>query len=746
MSFLLITITKMLICSGILLAYYWLFLRDHRFHQYNRYYLLSVLVLSLVLPFLQIILPIPGGGAIDRTVIRTMEVITVYGEGEEAGFLAGNRSFNWSQLLWLVYLIGISAGTVTLVKAIRSIERMRKQYEGEQLDDIQIYHTKEQGTPFSFFRSIFWNDQIELHSRAGQQIFRHELFHIRQYHSLDSLFTNLAIILCWFNPFYYLIRNELRTIHEYLADQHAAGTGEQLEYAEVLLERSIRARQFTLSHHFFQHQLKRRIHMLTNIQFKKTSYWSRLMALPLVIGTSLFLLAFVARKSGNQLMAKKRITIVVDAGHGGKDPGVKSADGITEQLLALQLAKKTAALAEAYNVEVVLTRTGEELPNGLTDPNEAARWRAELARKIKPTLFISLHIDGVVPKNNGFNIYVPREISPNPDKKESRDAAQIFQHQLGVVVNVNEIRERKNSGIWVLDQVNCPSILIECGSILHQEDLNFIRQEANQEKIARKLLESAVLFAEHQKKNGMVVLETMDNQFLQQDTGWRTALARHFQSNLKVPSTAVAGSGSDKVAATVKLKSDGSFESISFHGDETALQSGYISLVVVGYQPGGGRLNNHSLKTEVKRVAAGYKARTGAPDQYDILVHFVDGPKTGSPGEHNRKEIEKTFTQAEVMPAFPGGKEAWQKFLNTTLHYPQEAIDKETSGTAIIGFIVKADSSISDIQIIKDPGNGLGEEARRVIEASGKWSPAIQNGKTVHCYFKQPVTFLLERE
>jgi TonB family protein len=733
MSFLLITIAKMLICSGILLGYYWLFLRNHRFHQYNRYYLLSVLLLSLVLPFLQIGLPIPGGGVIDRTVILTMDVITVEGEGEEGVFIAGKRTINWSQLLWVAYLTGAIIGILALIKAIRGIERMRKQYMGEQLDDIRVYHTNEQGTPFSFFRSIFWNDQIELHSRAGQQIFRHELFHIRQYHSLDSLFTSLAIILCWFNPFYYLIRNELRTIHEYLADQHAAGEGEQLEYAEVLLERSIRARQFALSHHFFQHQLKRRINMLTNIQFKKTNYWSRLMALPLVIGTSLFLLAFVARKSGNQLMAKERITIVVDAGHGGNDPGVKSADGITEQLLALQLAKKTADLADAYNVEVVLTRSGEELPDGLTDPNKANRFRAELARKIKPTLFISLHVDGVVPKNKGFNIYVPREISPNPDKKESREAAQIFQHQLGAVVNVNEIRERKNLGIWVLDQVDCPSILIECGSILHQDDLNFIRLEANQEKIARKLLESAVLFAAHQKKNGVVELAT-EKQTVQQDTNWRAKLVRHFQTNLKLPFTASAGSGSDKVAATISLKSDGSFESIRYHSDETALKPGYFSFVVVGYEQEGRGINHKSLQEEVKRVATEYNARTGAPDQYDILVHFAE------------REIEKTFTKAEVMPAFPGGKEAWQKFLNTTLHYPQQAIDKETSGTAIIGFIVKADSSISDIQIIKDPGNGLGDEARRVIEASGKWSPALQNGKTVHCHFKQPITFRLERE
>ncbi|WP_290708274.1 M56 family metallopeptidase, partial [Flavihumibacter sp. CACIAM 22H1] len=213
MSFLLVIITKMLVCSGILLGYYWLFLRNHRFHQYNRYYLMSVLLLSLLVPFMQVPLPIEGGGTIDRTVIRTMEIITVYGEVEEIGNLSVASLYSWKWVGWIIYLAGAITGSIFLITALLRIKKMQEKYKGEKLDDIIIYHTREEGTPFSFFRSIFWNDQIELHSRAGQQIFRHELFHIRQYHTIDSLLANLAVLIGWFNPFYYLIRNELQTIH-----------------------------------------------------------------------------------------------------------------------------------------------------------------------------------------------------------------------------------------------------------------------------------------------------------------------------------------------------------------------------------------------------------------------------------------------------------------------------------------------------------------------------------------------------
>ncbi|MCF1716997.1 N-acetylmuramoyl-L-alanine amidase [Flavihumibacter sp. RY-1] len=618
---------KMLVSSAILLGYYWIFLRDQRFHQYNRYYLLGVLIISMVLPLLHFDLSFFNEGIISQTVIRTIEVISVYGEGENVEVSPVGSMLRSITILKLIYSAGIGVGFWGLGIALRRIHRMRKIYKGEQLDDITIYHTREKGTPFSFFRSVFWNDQVSLNSRAGQQIFRHELYHIRQYHSLDILFCQLAILVCWFNPFYYLIRNELRAVHEYLADQHAIGNDGPLEYAEILLERSIQEKQLALTHPFFQSQLKRRITMLTIKPFQKSGYLSRVLALPLVASLSFLLVAFVIRKpSEGGFVAKEPVTIVVDAGHGGPDPGIKLPDGQTEQQLALQISRKIASLGPDYNVKVLLTRMDESLPDNLTDPFEANKWRVLYSNSIKPALLLSVHLNGSDNNSlNGYELHVPRSNGPHQHLNASLTAAQILQNQLSPVVKVNGIKERQNKGIWVLDKSETPALLIECGFLTNPGDYEFIRETKNQETIARKILESAVLFAEHQRGNKAVQIDTV--------------------------------------------------------------------------------------------------------------------PMSKTPGKG-----EITFTQAEQMPFYPGGKEAWQKFLNTTLRYPQEAIDSETTGTVLLGFVVRADSTLADISIISDPGKGLGQEAKRVLEASGKWAPAKQKGQAVNCYFKQPITFHLERE
>src|SRR6187402_3357634 len=88
---------------------------------------------------------------------------------------------------------------------------------------------------FSFFRWLFWNRKIELHSEKGEQIFRHELFHIQQKHSWDIIFMELISIFFWINPFFHLIKKELKAIHEFLADEFAVKGNRNWQYAELLL-------------------------------------------------------------------------------------------------------------------------------------------------------------------------------------------------------------------------------------------------------------------------------------------------------------------------------------------------------------------------------------------------------------------------------------------------------------------------------------------------------------------------------
>jgi len=107
-------------------------------------------------------------------------------------------------------------------------------------------------------------------------------------------------------------------------------------------------------------------------------------------------------------------------------------------------------------------------------------------------------------------------------------------------------------------------------------------------------------------------------------------------------------------------------------------------------------------------------------------------------------DYDQTFTKTEIEASYPGDSTAWAKFLGKTFRYPDEAISRNIQGVVIVQFIVNKDSTTSDFLVVSGPKKGgLREEAIRVIQLSGKWAPAIQNGRQVRAYKLLPFTFKL---
>lgn len=106
---------------------------------------------------------------------------------------------------------------------------------------------------------------------------------------------------------------------------------------------------------------------------------------------------------------------------------------------------------------------------------------------------------------------------------------------------------------------------------------------------------------------------------------------------------------------------------------------------------------------------------------------------------------DKTFTRVEIESEYPGGAAAWHRFLNRNLRYPQEAIDNEIQGTVVVQFIVDKAGNVSDVEAISGPKE-LKAESILMIRKSGQWTPAVQNGRQVRSYKKQPIVFRLESE
>ena len=129
------------------------------------------------------------------------------------------------------------------------------------------------------------------------------------------------------------------------------------------------------------------------------------------------------------------------------------------------------------------------------------------------------------------------------------------------------------------------------------------------------------------------------------------------------------------------------------------------------------------------------------PPVSDAGKGVVEAPKK------DEEDYDKTFTKVEIESSFPGGAAAWLRYLNKNLRYPDDAVNNEIQGTVVVQFIVDKEGNVSDVQAISGPENGgLREEAVRVIKKSGKWTPAVQNGRQVKSYKKQPIVFRLEAQ
>jgi protein TonB len=136
-------------------------------------------------------------------------------------------------------------------------------------------------------------------------------------------------------------------------------------------------------------------------------------------------------------------------------------------------------------------------------------------------------------------------------------------------------------------------------------------------------------------------------------------------------------------------------------------------------------------------------------DESDGTVIAPPGDPNGTTGVTNiTREPEETndpLMKVEIESEYPGGITAWQRFLNRNLHYPQDAVDNEIQGTVVVQFIVDKEGNVSDVEAVSGPPE-LKAEAVRVIKKSGKWTPAIQNGRKVKSYKKQPTGFRISAE
>jgi N-acetylmuramoyl-L-alanine amidase len=475
---------KVIICSGILFFYYHFALRNKLFHQWNRFYLLATIVLSLSIPCLQFNI---WGSSNENAVANIQLLKAVYSADEyvaEINTSGKNLSMEqWSVIIYSCISIVVLIVFILALVRIRSIVRS---HSVMLIDDIRFVNTEEKDAPFSFLNYVFWNKQIELNSPSGEHIFQHELVHVREKHSFDKIFLQVILIGYWCNPFFWLIRKELQMIHEFIADKNSVGQSDAHAFAAMILQATYPTHYTYLTNQFFQSSIKRRLTMLTKKHNPKISYISRVLALPLF---AFILFAFTVKAipgtRGAIVKLEKEITVVIDAGHGGKT-GAR-VENFVEDDLVLQIAKTIKSINTNDKIKVLLTRENENI----IDLKE----RVEFTRKNNADLFISLHLNMNDPAQDvsnqstgGLEVFIPTK-NPSYQKQSEVFASALVKELSGAYTVLPNLGKHKTQ-IWVLDRNVCPSVMIECGYLNNKKDLAFISEEKNQKLIAEKILQA----------------------------------------------------------------------------------------------------------------------------------------------------------------------------------------------------------------------------------------------------------------
>jgi len=142
---------------------------------------------------------------------------------------------------------------------------------------------------------------------------------------------------------------------------------------------------------------------------------------------------------------------------------------------------------------------------------------------------------------------------------------------------------------------------------------------------------------------------------------------------------------------------------------------------------------------ELKVADPGTKNLKGDKD----AAPTIDEPVGTADTKVTEEDPNKIFTSVEQVPEFPGGLDGFNKYLSKNIRYPAVARENNTQGRVIVTFVCERDGSLTDVHVLRDIGDGCGDEAVRVIKASPHWKPGIQNGRPVRVQYSVPVNFTL---
>ena len=336
-------ILKSSVCLAAFYLFYRLLLSRETFHRFNRVALLSILLLSCLLPLVEV--TVEKQTEVHQTMMtleQWLMLADMMNTAEAMDLQAEEVTVTWIQVALLVYLAGILFFALrngySLLKLGGLLKSGRKEnlskYTGDGEKVTLIVHEHDIA-PFSWMKYIVISKK-DL-DENGREILIHELAHIQNRHSWDLLVADICIFFQWFNPASWLLKQELQNIHEYEADETVIEKGvDAKEYQLLLIKKAVGTRLYSMANSFNHSKLKKRITMMLK---EKSNPWAKLKYLYMLPVAAIAVTAF----------ARPEISETAE-----EISAVKVND-----LTAIVEAKVTKTIEEAVQVSTVLKDTAK---------------------------------------------------------------------------------------------------------------------------------------------------------------------------------------------------------------------------------------------------------------------------------------------------------------------------------------------------------------------------------------------------
>lgn len=346
---------KVAVCLALFYLFHKLLMSRDTFHTFNRFAILSMMLLSLVLPLVHLSLDSEarinrGTVALEGLVAQTVVADGGNGVGE---------GLSLTQLLLAAYVLGVVLFVGKALLSVGSLLRLiRRASCVEVRNGIRIYTMQGDISPFSWFRYIIMSEKDWQENR--REIVLHEMAHIRRCHSMDVALCNMMIVFQWYNPAAWLLKWELQTVHEYEADEAVLSAGvDATHYQMLLIRKAVGERLFSMANNLNHNSLKKRITMM---KIKRTNPMQKAkiaFVLPLAAMT---VAAFASQKVEN---LSEKVEQESEAFSSVSDNPVVRAVGETARVAAVKV-QEDKALEEASSMamakDTAEAKTGKKMP------------------------------------------------------------------------------------------------------------------------------------------------------------------------------------------------------------------------------------------------------------------------------------------------------------------------------------------------------------------------------------------------